>query len=146
MGCCTKVDEAQVGDRGARVSYAAAVENRGDSTYLATTRHGSFVMSTAGRAANPVDTLLASLCACVAHYAGDFLREERVAADGLHVSADATGTPDGRSLARIDVRVEVRGASLDGRQRAALLGVAERCKVHNTLRAGCELRLALAGA
>jgi uncharacterized OsmC-like protein len=146
MGCCTNTNERETSDRGAQALYSAAVENRGDSTYLATTKHGSFVMSTGGRGVNPVDTLLASLCACVAHYARDFLRDRNIPADALTVSASATATPDGGRLAEIDARIEVKGATLDDRQRQDLLRAAERCKVHNTLKAGCGIRVTVGGA
>lgn len=145
MGCCTNTNE-RTSDRPAQARYGAAVENRGDSTYLATTRHGSFVMSTDGRGVNPVDTLLASLSACIAHYSRDFLRDHDVAAEALTVHASATPTPDGGRLAEIDVRIEVMGAVLNAEQRRDLLRATEHCKVHNTLKAGCVIRVTAGGA
>lgn len=144
MGCCTSMDERKVSGARAQGTYGAAVENRGDSTYVATTRHGTFVMSTGGRGPNPVDTLLASLSGCIGHYVHDFLREREVANGGFAVSASATSTPDGARLAEIDVAIDVKGAVLDARQREELLRVAEHCKVHNTLKVGCEIRVGLA--
>ncbi len=143
MGCCTSINEPPVGPR-RQGTYSAVVENRGDSTYVATTRHGTFVLSTGGRGPNPVDTLLASLSGCIGHYVHDFLHERKLANDGFTVSANATSTPDGARLAVIEVTIDIRGAALDVRQRQELLLAAEHCKVHNTLKAGCDIRLGVA--
>jgi uncharacterized OsmC-like protein len=141
MSCCTKTTERRAGP-----TYTASVENHGDATYVATTRHSTFLMGTDGRGANPIDTLLASLCACVGHYARDYLQEANIPAAGFTVRGGATGTPDGARLAAIDVTIEVKGADLTDGQRAELLRAAEHCKIHNTLKAGCEVRVVLARA
>ncbi len=121
--------------------YCASIENRGDSTYHATTRHSTFVMATDGHGANPVDAMLASLCACIGHYARDYLREERISASKLTVKAEAQGTADGARLAEIAIRIDVDDAHLDEGRRGELVQRAERCKIHNTLKAGCALRI-----
>lgn len=121
--------------------YSASIENRGDSTYHATTRHSTFVMAIDGHGANPVDAMLASLCACIGHYARDYLREERISASRFTVKAEAQGTPDGMRLAEIAIRIDVEGAHLDEARRGELARTAERCKIHNTLEAGCALRI-----
>jgi uncharacterized OsmC-like protein len=124
--------------------YEAKVENRGDTRYHATTSGGhAFVMGTNGSAANPVDTVLAGLCACVGHYVRDFLHERRLASHGFAVEAEAESTPDGSRLASIAVWIDLRDAPLDDAGRAQVLVAAARCKVHNTLKAACPLTLAL---
>lgn len=138
MGCCTSTAESC-----ATPTYTASVENKGDSMFQVTTRHSTFLMGTAGRGANPIDTFLASLCGCLGHYVRDYLRDQKLATDGFTVKAAATATPDGIRLAEIDVRIDVAGVRLDDRQRAELLAVAERCKIHNTLRACCVVRIAV---
>ncbi len=144
MGCCTSMNEPKAGVPRTQATYSAAVENRGDSTYVATTRHGTFVMSTGGRGPNPVDTLLASLSGCIGHYVHDFLRDRKLANGGFTVNASATSTSDGARLAVIDVTIDVKGTVLDGRQRQELLLAAEHSKIHNTLKAGCDIRLGVA--
>jgi uncharacterized OsmC-like protein len=141
MGCCTKT-----ADSCSNPTYSASVENNGDSTFQATTRHSTFLMGTAGRGANPIDTFLAGLCGCLGHYARDYLREQEIAADGFTVKAGATPTPDGKRIAEIDVRIDVAGARLDDRQRAELAARAERCKIHNTLKACADVRLTVAAS
>lgn len=133
-------------EHGAGPTYTVSVEPDGDGTFRATTRHSTFLMGSAGRGASPVDTLLASLCACIGHYARDYLKAADLPAASFTVKAGATGTPDGARLAAIDVAIEVEGAALDDAQRAELVRAAERCKIHNTLEAGCEIRLTVAPA
>ena len=95
---------------------------------------------------NPVDTLLASLCACIGHYGRDYLRDQNAVTDALIVNASATAAPDGARLAEIEVRIHLKGAALDDRQRQELLLAAERCKVHNTLKSACRIRVSLGNA
>jgi uncharacterized OsmC-like protein len=119
--------------------YAASIENRGDTRYHATTRHAAFVLDTAGQGANPVDALLASLCACVGHYVRDYLHDQGIAYGGFTVDAEATATADGKKLAGITLWIDLRDAELGDQKRAALLAFVERCKVHGTLREGCPI-------
>ncbi len=144
MSCCTSINERRAGGPQTQPTYSAAVENRGDSTYVATTRHGTFVMSTGGRGPNPVDTLLASLSACIGHYVHDFLRDRKLENDGFTVDANATSTPDGARLGSIEVTIGVNGVVLDDHLRQEILLAAEHCKVHNTLKTGCDIRLSVA--
>lgn len=119
--------------------YRASVENRGDTQYHATTRHSTFVLDTAGQGANPVDTLLAGLCACVGHYVRDYLRDEGIPYRGFTVDAEATATPDQKKLAGITLWIDLGETELGQQKRAALLTFVERCKVHGTLREGCPI-------
>ncbi len=123
--------------------YAVTIENRGDARYHATSRGYGFVIGPEGAGANPGDTLLAALCGCIGHYVRQFLKERGLASDGFALSAEAESTPDESRLARIDVRIDLAGTSLDEAGRKDLLAVAERCKIHNTLKAACSVTIAL---
>ncbi len=126
--------------------YSASVENKGDSTYHATTRHSGFLMGTEGQGANPVDAMLASLCACIGHYARDYLLERRLLGSGFIVKAEAEATEDGARLAEVTIQIDVKDVHLDARSREELVRTAEQCKIHNTLRAGCAIRITLGPA
>ena len=123
--------------------YCASVENNGDMRFHATTRDGSFTMAINGNGANPVDTLLAALCGCIGHYVGDFVREQRIPSPGFTVKAEGRQTEDGTMLSAIDLFVELKSIKLENEEKEALLKYVERCKIHNTLKAGCRIRLAL---
>jgi uncharacterized OsmC-like protein len=123
--------------------YAVTIENRGDTRYHATSRGYEFVLGPEGAGANPGDTLLAGLCACVGHYVRQFLQERGIASDGFRIAAEAESTPDQSRLARIDVWIDLGGMSLPEPGRKLLLAAAERCKLHNTLKAACPVTIAL---
>jgi uncharacterized OsmC-like protein len=124
--------------------YAITIENRGDARYHATSRGYAFVLGPQGAGANPGDTLLAALGGCVAHYVRQFLNERGIASDGFGIHATAESTPDERRLASIDVRIDLgRTTTLGEASRAELLAYVERCKIHNTLKAACPVRITL---
>ena len=75
----------------------------------------------------------------------DELREVELVPLERDAGEDLVG-PDGARLAAIDVVIEVKGADLNHTQRADLVRAAEQCKIHNTLKAGCEIRLTVAPA
>jgi uncharacterized OsmC-like protein len=123
--------------------YAVTLENRGDARYHATSRGYEFVIGPQGAGANPGDTVLAGLCACIGHYVRQFLQERRLASDGFAIQAEAESTPDERQLASIAVWIDLGDIPLDEAGRAQLLTAAVRCKIHNTLKAACPVDIAL---
>lgn len=123
--------------------YEVQLENRGDTRFHATSRGYAFVLGPEGAGANPGDTVLAGLCACVGHYVRQFLQERRLAAHGFAVAAEAGSTADGSRLASIAVFIDLKDAPLDEADRAALLAAAARCKIYRTLSAACPVRIAL---
>jgi uncharacterized OsmC-like protein len=123
--------------------YAVTLENRGDTRFHATSRGYHFVLGPQGAGANPGDTVLAGLCACVGHYVRQFLQERRLASYGFTLQAEAESTPDESRLASIAVWIDLRDTPLDEAGRAQLLAAAARCKIHNTLKAACPVTLAL---
>ena len=114
--------------------YTAKIENKGDSRYYATTRHASFVLDTEGQGANPVDTLLASLCGCLGHYVRDYLLDHQLVHSGFVVDAEAGVSTDKARLAGITVRIDLKDVRLDAQQAADVLVCIEKCKVHKILR------------
>ncbi len=125
--------------------YAVIVENRGDTRYHATSRGYEFVLGPKGAGANPGDTVLAGLCACIGHYVRQLLQERRLASHGFALRAEAESTADESRLASIQVWIDLRDIALDEGGRALLLAAAARCKIHNTLKAACPVTIALGG-
>ena len=113
--------------------FKASVENRGDTKSYATTRHASFVLDTNGNGANPVDTLLASLCSCMGHYVRDYLIDQQIKQSGFSIGAEAGVAKETASLAEIRVRIDLGEVALNERQRGELLEFVENCKVHKIL-------------
>ena len=125
--------------------YKAIIENKGDSKYYATTRHSSFVLDTEGKGANPVDTLLASLCGCIGHYVRDYMVDHEIAHSGFFIGAEAGVTPDKAHLAGIDVRIDLKDARLDGVQITEMLELIENCKVRKILEVNPGVTISLSG-
>jgi uncharacterized OsmC-like protein len=125
--------------------YKASIENRGDTRSYATTRHASFVLDTSGNGANPIDTLLASLCSCMGHYVRDYLLDQPIGQSGFSVHAAAGVASDEASLAEIQVRIDLGKMKLDGEQTTALLKFVENCKVHKILKENPGVRVTIAG-
>jgi uncharacterized OsmC-like protein len=123
--------------------YAMEMENRGDTRYHARSRGYEFVLGPQGAGANPGDTVLAGLCACVGHYVRDFLKGRGLASHGFALQAEAESTPDESRLASIAVWIDLGDLPLDDAGRTQLLAAAARCKIHNTLKAACPVTLAL---
>jgi len=114
--------------------YKASIENRGDSRSYAKTRHADFVMDTDGNGANPVDTLLASLCGCLGHYVRDYLIEHQVIYEGFIINSDANVTPDKSQLDKINVHINLKDIVLTDQQSGELLNYLNNCKVNKILK------------
>lgn len=114
--------------------YKASIENRGDSRSYTVTRHAKFVMDTEGNGANPVDTLLASLCGCLGHYVRDYLIEQQISYGEFAINSDAKVTPDKSRLDKINVLIKLKDAALTGRQSGELLEFLDNCKIHKILK------------
>jgi len=89
------------------------------------------------------------------HYVRQFRRERGLASEGFAIAAEAESTPDESRLARIEVRIDLGPSltsvklglgsmALDEAARKDLLAAAERCKIHNTLKAACPVTISLA--
>ncbi|MGX1366480.1 putative redox protein [Streptomyces canus] len=84
-------------------------------------------------APTPTELFAASLATCVAYYAGRYLHRHGLPQTGLRVRTEFTMASD-RPPRVASVRlVVVPPPELPERRRAALLAVASRCTVHNTL-------------
>jgi len=84
-------------------------------------------------APTPTELFVAGLASCVAYYAGSYLRRHGLPSDGLDVRAD-WGFAEGRPARVGHVRLTVTPpAALPAPRVPALLAVARRCTVHNSL-------------
>ena len=81
---------------------------------------------------SPTELLVASLAACVGHYARRYLSRHGLPTEGLGVRASYAleGRPNRVGLVEVSIDVP-HGVPED--RRAALLAVATHCTVHNTL-------------
>jgi uncharacterized OsmC-like protein len=96
------------------------------------------------RGAQPLELFVAALAACVATYAGSYLRRHGIDGAGLSVSCDYDLAAD--RPARIgSIRVLVRlPEGVPAERRAPLLAMARYCTAHNTLRTPPQVDIELA--
>ncbi|WP_329530996.1 OsmC family protein [Streptomyces sp. NBC_01450] len=94
-------------------------------------------------APTPTELFAASLATCVAFYAGRFLHRHGLDQAGLRVRTEFTMATD-RPARVASVHVTVTPPpGLTEQRRAALLAVASRCTVHNTLHQPPEIGIEL---
>jgi uncharacterized OsmC-like protein len=124
--------------------YKASITTKSDrKKCVATTRHGQFEMSTDGVASNPVDVLLASLCACLGHYVGDFFAQEHVAVSEYSVSAESAATDDGARLGDIRVAFAANGVKWNEALQDKMLQFVTKCRIHSTLKANSRIMMTI---
>ncbi|MFF3905913.1 OsmC family protein [Streptomyces sp. NPDC001848] len=93
-------------------------------------------------APTPVELLVASLTACVAHCAGRFLDRHDLSREGLRIETEFR-TASGRAPRVTSLRLRVRAPALPAARRDALRSVVSRCTVRNTLTRPPEIVIAL---
>ncbi len=123
--------------------YKATVVSNGDRRYFATTQYGGFALASDGSAPKSIDALLASLCSCMAHYVGDYVRDHGISFSDYAISAESELTEDKVRLSTIRVEIELRDSHLSESQKAELLKFVTNCPIHNTLRANSPIPIVL---
>lgn len=96
-------------------------------------------------APTPTELFAAALASCVAYYARRYLTRHNLPDRGLAVTASYTMAERPIRIGTVSVRVAVPD-SLTEDQRRALLAVASRCTVHNTLRQPPDITIELSDA
>lgn len=80
----------------------------------------------------PPELFLASLGACAAYYAADYLRQKELASQGTHVKVVADKVMNPPRIDNIRIEVELPQA-LEERHREGVDRAVHRCLIHNTL-------------
>lgn len=117
--------------------YRAIVESEDGETYLASSNLYCFAIGRDG--AGAVDTLLAGLCACVAHHVYRRAVARKIVFSGLTVGATTELAADGLSLARLELTLAFRDGALTGDDKADLARQIGRCPLYNTISAGVAI-------
>ena len=113
--------------------YSALVNNDGSSKHFAKTRHGEFTIDTEGKGSNPVDTVLAGLCGCIAHEVRDAMLRNKIKYTSFQVKAEADSVADNSRLNSVTVTIDLQDTHIGKEDAAALITAAEGCKVRSTL-------------
>ncbi|CCK24651.1 hypothetical protein BN159_0272 [Streptomyces davaonensis JCM 4913] len=94
-------------------------------------------------APTPTELFAASLATCVAFYAGRYLHRHNLPRAGLRVRTEFTMATDRPARVASLRLLIVPPPELPEQRRAALLAVASRCTVHNTLHEPPEIDIEL---
>ncbi len=92
-------------------------------------------------APTPPDLLLASLGACAAHYAMEYLNTRQLPTEGLHVQVLADKTT--RPVHLDNFRILVETAPLETKHLQGLQRAVETCLIHRTLLASPKVEIQL---
>ncbi len=131
------------------MTTSISVAPAGGRAYEITVRgHGVLVDQPAeaggeDRGPQPIELFVAALAACVATYAGSFLRRDGIDAAGLRVECEYELAERPARVGVIRIRV-VPPAGLPDDRRAPLLAMARHCSAHNTLRQAPAVDITLA--
>jgi len=80
----------------------------------------------------PPELMLASLGACAAYYAVDYLKRSQLPPEGTSVRTTAEKVPGPPRLDRIHIELECPGL-LDERHQKGIVESVRKCLIHNTL-------------
>lgn len=90
----------------------------------------------------PPEIFLASLGACAAYYAADYLRQKNLAAEGTRVKVVADKVMNPPRIDNIRIEVELPQA-LEERHREGVERAVHRCLIHNTLLSPPKMEIAV---
>jgi uncharacterized OsmC-like protein len=119
--------------------YTATLENKGDSKYFVTSKEYKFIIDTEGNGISPLDTLVASLGACVGVYIRYYAAKNTLPFKEFTIKVDAEPVDKPVRLAKINVTVIPKDGTLDEATKEKLLKFVKNCPVHNTLKNNPEI-------
>lgn len=91
---------------------------------------------------NPPEVFMASLGACVGVYVARYCQNAKLDAEGMNISLDWQLSDDKTRISSIDIVLTLPRADI-GRRRQAVVDVAHRCLLHNTILNVPEIHLTL---
>jgi putative redox protein len=115
--------------------YQVNISNHGDYKFDVASKDYQFVVDIKGKGVTPPDAFLASIGSCIGVYIRKYAEGTRLDIKDFDISVQAEFTKDAPiRFARIDVAIDLKGANIDERRKAALLEFIKNCPVHNTIK------------
>ena len=115
--------------------YKVDVTAEGDYRFSVRSKDAEFTVDAKGSAMTPPDTLLASLGSCVGVYIRKYAEGAKLLLGEFAISVEGDlGKETPCYFRQIKVSVDLKGAALDEKRKAALLAFIKNCPVHNTLK------------
>lgn len=98
-----------------------------------------------GTAATPTQLFLASLASCVGVYVVTYCNNVGLNTKGMQVGITAEKVPDPNRLDNIKIKVSLPHADV-GKRQEAVLAVARKCLIHNTIKNHPNMNIELSSA
>lgn len=115
--------------------YKVDITAAGDYKFNVRSKDAEFIVDTKGGGMTPPDTLLASLGSCVGVYMRKYADGARLDLGNFSVSVEGDlGREAPYYFRQIKVSVDLKGAAIDEKRKAALLAFIKNCPIHNTLK------------
>jgi uncharacterized OsmC-like protein len=125
--------------------YKAEVTAAGGYRFNAKTKDGQITIDAKSGAISPPDTLLASLGSCMGVYIRKYAEGSKLPLGDFTVTVEADlGREAPYRFAAISAVIDLKGAAIDDRRKAALIEFIKNCPVHNTLKASPEVTVRIA--
>lgn len=114
--------------------YKVEVSGTPESIFKVKSGNYEFTIDLKGEGSSPPDTLLASLASCIGVYINKYCQGSNLKIGDFRIIAEADFSNEKpMGFREIKVFVDLKGAVLDERRKAALLEFIKNCPVHNTL-------------
>jgi putative redox protein len=115
--------------------YKVDVAAKEGYRFNARSKDAEIIIDAKGQAMTPPDTLLASLGSCAGVYIRKYADGAKLALGEFTISVEGDlGKETPYYFRQIKVSVDLKGAALDEKRKAALLSFIKNCPVHNTLK------------
>lgn len=115
--------------------YKVDVTAKGDYRFSVRSKDAEFIVDAKGGGMTPPDALLASLGSCVGVYIRKYAEGSKLVIGEFTISVEGDlGKETPYYFRQIKVSVDLKGADLDEKRKAALLAFIKNCPVHNTLK------------
>jgi uncharacterized OsmC-like protein len=122
--------------------YRVDIANRGDYRFDVRSKDYEFVIDAKGKGVTPPDALLASIGSCIGVYIRKYVEGTRLDIKDFDISVQAEFSKEAPvRFKNIEVAVDLKGAPIDERRKAALLEFVKNCPVHNTIKNNPETEI-----
>jgi uncharacterized OsmC-like protein len=122
--------------------YRVEMSNKGDYRFDVKAKDYDFVIHIKGSGVTPPDALLAAIGSCLGVYIRKYGEGTHLDIEDFNIAIEADFCKEHPvRFKTIDVSIDLKGAQLDDRRKAALLEFVKNCPVHNTLKGNPETKI-----
>jgi len=122
--------------------YHVDIANKGDYLFNVKSKEYEFIVDIKGKGITPPDTLLASLGTCIGVYLRKYAEGVKLDIPEFIIKVDAEFSLEKPvCFKKINVSIDLKGASLDERRLKSLYEFIKNCPVHKTLESNPDVEI-----